>query len=264
MFKEYSEVLHKEDPVLSKARLYPYFLEDAKNSACILILPGGGYGHVSHQEGPPVAGWLNSMGISAAVLEYTVGAKVYPEPQQQAIYAMRYLRANAAELNINPEKIGVLGFSAGGHLCACVSQGFDRKEWHLDPDGTLGNTSARPDASILAYAVLCAIKMHKGSYKNLLGENPDQNLVNSLSWEKNIHTDSPPTFLWHTADDAVVAVSNTYLMAMAFEEKSIPHEVHVYPEGEHGIGLVSIGHRRQGTSGQWKAQAERWLLELGF
>ena len=264
MFKEPSQLLHKDHDVLSEARIYPYFLEDAKKTACVLILPGGGYGHVSHQEGPPVAGWLNSIGISACVLEYTVGSKVYPKPQQQALYAMRYLRANADALNIDPDRIGVLGFSAGGHLAACVSQGFDRDEWLVDPDKCLSGVSARPDSAILSYAVLSAIKIHKGSYKNLLGEAPSQDLIDSLSWEKNIHDQSPPVFLWHTADDGVVLVCNTYLVAMALAEKNIAHEVHVYPKGEHGVGLVSIGHRRQGSSGQWKAQAERWLLDLGF
>ncbi len=264
MFKEPSQPLHPDHPVLSKANLYPYFLEDAKNPACMLILPGGGYAHVSHQEGPPVAGWLNSIGISACVLEYTVGLEVYPDPQQQALYAMRYLRANAEALNIDPKRIGVIGFSAGGHLAGCVSQGYEREAWYLDPDQCLEGISARPDATILSYAVLSPKTLHKGSYKNLLGENRASDLIDSLAWDQCIHEDSAPVFLWHTANDDCVPVGNTYLVALALEEKSIPHEVHVYPEGAHGLGLVSIGHRREGASGQWKAQAERWLIDLGF
>lgn len=112
MFKEPSQPLHPTDPVLSKARLYPSFLEDGENFACFLVIPGGGYAEVSHQEGPPVAGWLNSLGISAAVLEYTVsdGEAISPHPQQQALYALRWLRANATALNIDPNRIGVIGF----------------------------------------------------------------------------------------------------------------------------------------------------------
>jgi len=263
MFKEPSQLLHPDHPILSNARLYPYFLEDAKNTACVLILPGGGYGHVSHQEGPPVAGWLNSIGISACVLEYTVGSEIYPDPQLQALYAMRYLRANAAELNIDAKNIGVIGFSAGGHLAGCVSQAYDREEWLIDPDNCLEGVSARPDAAILSYAVLSP-KLHSGSYKNLLGEKPSKELIDSLTWNKCIHDQSPPVFLWHTADDGCVPVGNTYLFALALEDKKIPHEVHVYPKGEHGLGLVSIGSRRQGTSAQWKGQAEKWLYDLGF
>lgn len=271
MFNEPSQALHPTDAVLSKARFYPYFLEDAEKPACMLVLPGGGYSNVSHQEGPPVAAWFNSMGIAAAVLEYTVNRvdepepELYPQPQQQALYAMRYLRANADELNIDPNRIGVIGFSAGGHLCACTSQGFDRADWLLDPDGTLGDTSARPDASILSYAVLSASDfMHVGSFKNLFGPDVTKEQAETLGWEKHINPNSPPTFLWHTAADAGVPVENTYLMAMGLQANGTPHEVHVFPEGAHGLGLVSIGDRRQPGADQWRALAENWLMRLGF
>ena len=272
MFSEPSQPLHPSDAVLSKARLLPYFLEDAEKPACVLVLPGGGYGNVSHQEGPPIAGWFNSMGIAAAVLEYTVNREtapepeLYPQPQQQALYAMRYLRANADALNIDANRIGVIGFSAGGHLCACVTNGFDRAAWLLDPDGTLGKTSARPDASILCYAVLSGGEFgHQGSYKNLLG--PDVALPGdpeAMSWEKHVHPQCPPTFLWHTATDAAVPVENSYLMAMALRANNTPHELHVFPEGNHGLGLVTIGERRQPGVGQWRSLAENWLMRLGF
>jgi acetyl esterase/lipase len=267
MFKQPSQPLHPTDPVLSQARLYPSFLEDGERFACILVLPGGGYGHVSHQEGPPVAGWLNSLGISAAVLEYTVSAgdAIYPQPQQQALYAMRWLQANAEALNIDPKRIGVIGFSAGGHLAACLSQGFDRTDWLLDPDGTLAHTSARPDASILSYPVISSGSFgHQGSFDNLLGKESDSAQREALSWEKHAHPKSPPTFLWHTAEDAAVPVENSYLMAMALQQNQTPHELHVFPKGEHGLGLCSIDFRRNAGAAQWRALAKRWLLELGF
>jgi acetyl esterase/lipase len=271
MFNEPSQPLHANHPVLSKARLSPYFLEDAVKPACMLVIPGGGYGNISHQEGPPVAGWFNSMGIAAVVLEYTVNRvtapepELYPQPQQQALYAMRYLRANAEALNIDPARIGVIGFSAGGHLCACVSQGFDREDWLLDPDHTLGGISARPDASILCYAVLSGGAGHIGSYFNLLGK--DINVPKDtefLSWEKHVNPNSPPTFLWHTAADDCVPVENSYLMAMALRANGTPHELHVFPDGKHGLGLVSIGDRRQPGANQWRTLAENWLMRLGF
>jgi acetyl esterase/lipase len=265
MFSEPSHPLHTTDFLLSKANLYPYLLEDAVRPGCVLVLPGGGYGGVSHQEGPPVAGWLNSMGVAAVVLEYTVGQGVYPAPQQQALYAVRYLRAHAEALNIDPDKIGVIGFSAGGHLAACVANGFDRPEWLLDPDGCLEGTSARPDAAILAYPVISSGPFaHVGSFDNLLGVDATPEQRAEFSWEHHVHADAPPHFLWHTASDMGVPPENSYLMAMGLSAAKIPHELHVYPEGAHWLGLCSIGGRRQGSAVQWKAQAETWLLARGF
>ncbi len=127
---------------------------------------------------------------------------------------------------IDPNKIGVLGFSAGGHLAACVSQGFDRAEWLLDPDGALVSTSARPDASILSYPVISSGDLgHQGSFDNRLGKESDRTQRDALSWDKHAHPNSPPTFLWHTADeDAAVPVENSYLMAIdALEDGSRLH-----------------------------------------
>lgn len=265
MFKEPSEPLHPTDPILSQARIYPSYLEDGENFACMLVLPGGGYGMVSHQEGPPVAGWLNSLGISAVVLEYTIGDTIYPTPQQQAIYAIRSMRANATRNKIDPNHIGVIGFSAGGHLAACVSQGFDRKEWQLDPDGTLGDLSARPDASILAYPVInSTATAHTGSFDNLFGADASDATRSQVSWERNAHPQSPPTFLWHTAEDTVVPVENSYSMAMALQKNNTPHELHVFPKGGHGLGLGTIDTRRNDSVAQWRVLADNWLRELGF
>ena len=265
MFKEPSELLHPIDPILSQARLYPSYLEDGENFACMLVLPGGGYSMISHQEGPPVAGWLNSLGISAVVLEYTVGNAIFPTPQQQAIYALRSIRANAARNNIDPNRIGVIGFSAGGHLAACVSQGFDRPEWQLDPDGTLAAISARPDASMLAYSVIhSAPTAHTGTFDNLFGADASDTTRSQVSWERHVHPQSPPTFLWHTAEDASASVENSYLMAMALQKQNTPHELHVFPHGEHGLGLCSIDTRRHASAAQWKGLAECWLRNLGF
>ena len=267
MFNEPSQLFPPSDPVLSKARLYPSFLKDGENFACMLVLPGGGYAEVSHQEGPPVAGWLNSLGISAVVLEYTVSDEkpIYPQPQKQALYTLRWMRANAAELNIDPNRIGVIGFSAGGHLAASLSQGFDRADWLLDPDDALGSTSARLDASILSYPVISAGPLgHQRSFDNLLGKGSSVAEREAFSWEKHAHPESPPTFLWHTAEDSVVPVQNSYLMAMALQQNNTSHELHVFPKGQHGIGLCSIDYRRQTGAAVWRPLAERWLLEQGF
>jgi acetyl esterase/lipase len=257
--------LHEDHPVLSQAELYPSLLKDAEKPACMLVIPGGGYQNVSHQEGPPVAAWLNSLGISAVVLKYTVGSSIYPMPQQQALFALRYLRHHGERLNIDGQRLGVIGFSAGGHLAASLAHGFDRETWLLDPDGEMGGSSARPDLAILSYAVLsCGKFIHQGSFDHLLGSehSPQQSL--ELSWEQRVHPQAPPHFLWHTAADDVVPVENSYLMAMALQERGVEHELHVYPKGSHGLGLVSIGDRRQGRAVHWKSQAETWLLSKDF
>jgi len=236
----------------------------------MLVLPGGGYGHISNQEGGPVAGWFNSIGISAVVLEYSVtdveGPGTYPRPQQQALYTMRWLRAHAASLNIDPNKIGVIGFSAGGHLAACVSHGFERAEWLLDPDQSLERISARPDLSILAYAPLAAstIIPERPSMQGLLGPEVTSAMTDPLGWDTHVHPNAPETFLWHTAADPQVDAVNSYQMAIALQNAGIPHELHSFPEGGHGLGLVSIGERRQGAAEQWRPLAERWLRERGF
>ena len=258
-------VLHDDHPVLSKAQLYPALLKDADKPACVLVIPGGGYQDVSHQEGPPVAAWLNSLGISAVVLKYTVGEDVYPMPQQQALYAMRYLRHHSDSLNIDSKRLGVIGFSAGGHLAASLSNGFDRQGWLLDPEGELAQVSARPDLAMLSYAVIsCGKFIHQGSFDHLLGKDRSAQRSLELSWEHQVNHQAPPHFIWHTAEDDVVPVENAYLMAMALQERGVEHELHVYPKGRHGLGLVSLGNRRQGRAVQWKSQAETWLLAKGF
>lgn len=265
MFSEPSQSLHPDHPVLSQARLYPSLLEDSEKPACMLVLPGGGYTCVSHQEGPPVAAWFNSMGISAVVLEYTVGEGIYPAPQQQALYAMRYLRCHADELNIDANRIGVIGFSAGGHLAASVSHGFHRSDWLVDPDACLEGLSARPDLSMLCYPVISSGPfVHEGSFLNLLGQHATPELKTELSWELQVNGQAPPHYIWHTAEDKGVPVENAYLMAMSLQKASIEHELHVYPKGDHGLGLCSIGSRRQGRAVLWKQQAESWLMNLGF
>lgn len=269
MFQPANHFFQSAHPVLSKARLYPAFLQDGRDFACMLVLPGGGYSHVSHQEGPPVAAWLNSIGISALVLEYSVSSDpaeaIYPQPQQQALYALRFLRAQATALNIDPHRIGVIGFSAGGHLAASCTQAFDHPDFLLDSDASLKGVSARPDASILCYPVISAgLHGHVGSFECLLGRGSTPSQRSALSWEHRIHPNSPPSFLWHTAEDAAVPVENSYLYAMALQQARIPHALHVFSQGAHGLGLCSLADRRQQQAMQWRALAERWLLDLGF
>ena len=272
MLKEPSQRLHTSDPILSQAQLYPYLLEDGEKFPCFLVLPGGGYEDVVHSEGPPIAAWFNSMGISAVVLEYTVSRgdrskSIYPQPQQQALYAMRWLRKNAEFLNIDPRKIGVIGFSAGGHLAACVANGFDRESWLRDPDNALSGISSRPEACILSYAVLSTTGAyaHTGSMHNLMGDSCKTSpIIKELDWPSSVHPKAPDTFVWHTVEDATVPVENAYHMALALQQKKVPHELHIFPQGAHGLGICAIDHRRQSSVAQWKQLAHRWLAEIGF
>lgn len=242
--------------------LTPFTLVDGEKFAAVLVLPGGGYGLCSNQEGAPVAAWLNSIGISAFVLDYRVAPSEHPAPYHDARRAIQYIRYHAEEFNIDPDRIGVIGFSAGGHLAATLSNLYDVKNELVDDE--IERVSARPDLSVLCYPVISSGEFaHTGSFDNLTGANAQ--LRDELSMENVVHAETPKTFIWHTAVDGAVVVQNTYLYASALAGHSIPHEVHVYPYGGHGLGLASVGdNRRMPHVAQWRSACERWLLQEGF
>lgn len=242
--------------------LTPFTLVDGEKIAAVLVLPGGGYGLCSNQEGAPVAAWLNSIGINAFVLDYRVAPSKHPAPYHDARRAIQYIRYHAEEFNIDPEKIGVIGFSAGGHLAATLSNLYDVKNELVDDE--IENVSARPYLSMLCYPVISSGEhAHTGSFDNLTGDNDE--LRAEMSMENAVHTDTPKTFIWHTTEDGIVVVQNAYLYASALARQGIPHEVHVYPYGGHGLGLCSVGdcHRMPHVA-QWRSACERWLLQEGF
>lgn len=246
-----------------KVTLTPFALESGEDFAAVLVLPGGGYGFCSEQEGDPVAAWFNSMGISAFVLDYSVAPSKYPQALNDARRAMQYIRAHAKEFNIDPNRVGVIGFSAGGHLAASLSN--LHAEGNEDVQDELEKVNARPDLCILSYPVISWGEFaHLGSLENLLGENPSPSLVDKTSLEKMVNTSTPPTFLWHTAEDDAVPVENSYLYAMALQKAKIPHELHVYPDGAHGVGLGTIDYRRDSHYSQWRHSCEQWLFKCGF
>ena len=171
---------------------------------------------------------------------------------------------HATDYQVNPEKVGVIGFSAGGHLAATLSNCFEKKNPSISDE--LEKLSARPSLAILSYPVITSGQFrHHGSMVNLLGtETPTNELRAEFSMEEAVHNNTPPTFLWHTADDGPVPVEYTYLNAMALNKHKVPHEVHVYPNGEHGIGLASIFNRRNSHASQWRTAAEKWLYMNDF
>jgi len=229
----------------------------------VVICPGGGYGGLAlGHEGVDVARWLNSLGVAAFVLEYRHKGKGYehPAPLDDAQHAMRTVRARADEFKLKTDQIGVLGFSAGGHLASTLATHWDRgKPDAADP---IDKVSCRPDFAILVYPVisLTAPYTHGGSKKNLLGDNPDPKLVESLSNETQVNAETPPTFLVHTTEDTGVPPENSLAFYSALHKAKVPVEMHVYEKGPHGKGL---GPDVPGMK-NWPAACADWLQVHGF
>lgn len=206
----------------------------------VIICPGGAYQHLTlPKEGTDVAVWLNAHGVAAFVLHYRLGPRYhYPAPFDDGTRAMRYVRSHAAELRIDASRIGILGFSAGGHLAATVSTHFDAGE--SDSTDPIERVSSRPDFSVLCYAVISMKReiTHAGSLLNLLGPTPDPALVALLSNEDHVTADTPPAFLYHTTDDKTVPVINSVLYFEAMKKAGVPVELHIFENGPHGTGLA--------------------------
>jgi acetyl esterase/lipase len=206
----------------------------------IVVCPGGGYsGLALDHEGHQVARLLTSRGVAAFILKYRLGPRYHhPAMLNDVLQALRTVRATAAQYNVKPDRIGVMGFSAGGHLASTAATLFDRG----DPSAAtpLARTSSRPDFAILVYPV---IQMggevtHKGSQNNLLGPAAPPELVAKLSTDKQVTKDAPPTFLFHTDEDDGVPPENSVLFYLALRKAGVPAELHIYEKGDHGVGLA--------------------------
>ncbi len=234
-------------------------------TGCMIVCPGGAYqGHAPH-EAEPVARWANSIGLAAFVLRYRVAPHRHPAPLQDIGRAVRLVRSRADEFDIRSDKVAVLGFSAGGHLVTTLATHFDlgRPE-ASDP---LERISNRPDAVVACYPVVSTLNFnHAGSASNLLGENPSQELLESLSNELQVTPETPPAFLWHTADDAGVPVENSLMFASALSRNKVPFELHVFPTGAHGLGLAdeTCPRGQSAQVAQWSRLCEVWLRSQGF
>jgi len=205
--------------------------------AAILVCPGGGYGGLAPHEGDPLAALFTAYGMVGAVLTYRVAPWRFPAPQADACRGIRLLRANAAQFGIDPARVGIMGFSAGGHLAATTAT---QPDLHHDAhDDLVATISARPDRAILGYPVVTFGKYtHLGSVHNLLGNPPDPKMRAQLCNEKHITAAHPPVFLFHTADDGAVPVQNSLHYAEACRRAGVPVELHVYQTGNHGVGLA--------------------------
>ena len=219
------------------------FYQPAKPQATgtlVVICPGGGYRALAmDHEGHQVARWLTTRGVAAAIVKYRLGPRYrHPAPLQDVLRAIRLVRSRAAELGVRPDRIGVMGFSAGGHLASSAATLFDLADARAK-DG-LEAVSSRPDFAILGYPVIVfgADVTHKGSQQHLLGDTPSADLVGLLSTDRQVTAKTPPTFLFHTNEDAGVPPQNSVAFYLALKNAGVPAELHIYEKGAHGVGLA--------------------------
>lgn len=228
-------------------------------TTAVIIFPGGGYSGHAVYEGEGYAQLFNTFGISAFVVNYRVKPHTFPLPLLDARRAIRFVRFNAEKFGISKDKVLVIGSSAGGHLAALVStyketicgEGVDETD----------NESCIPNGQILCYPVVTSDEgiIHQGSYKNLLGEG-NLHMSDSVSPDKLADGDTPPAFIWHTADDQIVNVTNSYRYAEALAKHKVPHELHVFPHGPHGQALGAFIP----YVAEWTNLLRRWLTLEGF
>lgn len=252
--------LYSDDSHLTEApSITAYWADGEGPKPAMIVCPGGGYRHKAKHEGEPVARWLNGIGITAFVLDYRVAPHRHPLPLSDAQRAIRLVRHRAADWGVDPSRICILGFSAGGHLAASAGT--------MEAPAASGNTdpvereSTRPDLMVLCYPVITFGEGgHEGSRLNLLGPDPSPELRAQLSVENRVSADTPPAFVWHTADDLSVPVQNSLKFVNALASFGIPFELHVFPHGRHGLGLAEEDEHVQ----QWTRLCAAWLRKNGF
>lgn len=244
--------------------LYYYPAPEATaTGTAVIICPGGGYwGLAVKHEGEQVAKWLNSFGVTAFVLKYRLPDDSIMEnksigPMQDGQRAIRLVRSHAKEWGINPTKIGIMGFSAGGHLASTLSTHYNEKVYESDD-----TTSARPDFSLLIYPVITmeALLTHEGSRYNLIGGNPSPELVKHFSNELQVNTETPPAFMVHSMNDQGVNVQNSINYALTMHRSNVSCELHLYPTGEHGYGLG----KSTDTESTWPEACRKWFESRGL
>jgi acetyl esterase/lipase len=243
------------------------YLPDTEKAtgAAVVIFPGGGYGHLAmDHEGHQIAQWLNSIGVAGFIVKYrhrNSGAGYgHPAPIQDAQRAIRMVRSRAKEWGVDPGRIGIIGFSAGGHLASTAGTHFNTR--YSEPVDEIDRSSCRPDFMILMYPVISFTEWytHKGSMVNLLGKNPDKDLMESFSNEKQVTPETPPTFLVHADDDKVVPAENSVAFYLALRKAGVPAEMHIYEKGGHGFG-PGIG---KGACSSWMARCADWMKGRGL
>ncbi len=239
-------------PDQSQPRIKEFSVPGSRGA--VVVLPGGGYEVKAPHEGDPIAEMLNRAGISAYVLDYRVKPCDCRAPLADASRAIRKVRS------MGFEKVGILGFSAGGNLCCNAATHYD--SGNANAEDPVERYSSRPDAFVPCYAVVSLCQYtHIGSRMALLGEKSDDlSLVRYFSAEQNVTEDTPPAFLWHTAEDGLVPVENSLMLAGALAQKGVSFEMHIFPHGPHGMGLAED----KSDVRKWAELCQEWLLVQGF
>ncbi|GMK39630.1 acetylesterase [Paenibacillus sp. CCS19] len=244
---------------IDQPTLTPYLIDSDRPRGAVIVCPGGGYEFLADHEGEPVAKRLNELGFSAFVLRYRFAPYKHPVPLSDAQRAIRLVRLRAKEWNIDPEHIGILGFSAGGHLASSAATHFDHGQ--ADASDPVDRASSRPDAAVVCYPVISMGEFrHDGSRRNLLGENPSEADIELMSNELQVTPETPPTFIWHTMEDDLVPVENAMMFATALRRNKVPFELHVYERHGHGIGLAEW----EPSASTWMPLCAEWLIKQGF
>jgi acetyl esterase/lipase len=264
---EYKELVNEKRTTMRKVSeptLTAFIVPKEKaTGTAVVICPGGSYSWLAFaKEGTRIAKWFNSFGVSAFVLKYRLpNNKIMKNktigPLQDAQKAIRLIRRKAAQYNVNKNKIGIVGFSAGGHLAATASTHFNKKVYT-----PVDTTSARPSFSILLYPVVSMQEKytHKGSRNNLLGKNPSKKIVDEYSNELMVTEQTPPAFIVHAANDKIVKVENSINYFLALQKNGVPAEMHIYETGKHGFGL---GKKKE-TNANWPKACKNWMLKHKF
>ena len=244
----------EEIPILT---YYPS--NNKRGHGAVLICAGGGYSHRALHEGEGYALYLNDQGLDTFVVNYRVLPYRFPCALTDARRAIRFIRKNADKFGINPDKIAIMGSSAGGHLSALVSTYRGKTE--LEGIDELDTVNCRPNFQILCYPVIEAATGHPGTFINLLGDKEEE-LRDTVTPSLIADSDTPPAFIWHTATDPIVNVTNTYNYAKRLRELEIPVELHIYPLGKHGLGLAPQEENKHIRS--WARLLVDWLDLMGF
>jgi acetyl esterase/lipase len=235
---------------------------DKSTGTAVVVCPGGGYGHLAlGHEGKEPADWLNLHGVAAFVVSYRLAPRYHhPAPMQDVQRAIRLVRSRASEWGIEPKRIGVWGFSAGGHLASTAATHFD--DGKPDAGDNIERVSCRPDFAILCYPVITLEPpfAHMGSCENLLGKSPDAALVASLCNDRQVTAKTPPTFLFHTNADGPVPAENSVLFYLALRKAGVPAELHIYEKGPHGVGLAG----KDPVLSTWSDRLADWMRGRGL
>jgi len=231
--------------------------------SAVVVCPGGGYAKLAFdKEGLAVAKWLSKIGVAAFVLKYRHKPYLHPIPLQDGLQAIRYVRAHAKQYGIDPERVGILGFSAGGHLAACTGTLYKHKDGLTG--GSLDDVSSRPDIMALIYPVttMDAEITHAGTRLNLIGDAPTKSTIKVMSPTLNVDEFTPPAFIVHTGADDHVPVENSIYMYQAMLEWKLEVEMHLYADGPHGLGMSQSDEYP--VTHEWPLQFEKWMRHVGF